>query len=226
MVSAAKWPDTFDRFIGFRRKLCKLFGLRVRAEVKANYLLRNTGPFATLRLTEESRRKIYRMFMRMAEHLDVDVFAVVIQKQRLPDQSRDPRDIAWEYMLQRLERASTKSATPIMLVHDEGENLIVRKLARKARRWGSAGSAFGTGSLSRPARLLVDDPVPRNSSQSYFIQLADLAAYAAFRACVPPGGVRASICPASMWSALGNARYAPATSLRGSAAGVGIVEWP
>lgn len=69
-----------------------------------------------------------------------------------------------------------------MLLHDEGDDANIRKLGRKARRAGTARSAFGTGMLSVPAYRLVDDPIPKRSDQSYFVQLADLSAYAAFRA--------------------------------------------
>ncbi|MGZ6644274.1 MAG: DUF3800 domain-containing protein [Solirubrobacteraceae bacterium] len=93
-------------------------------------------------------------------------------------------DIAWEYLLQRLERSFRGTEVPV--VHDEGDELAVRKRARKARRAGTAGSAFGTGVLNVPFANLLDDPVPRNSTQSYFLQLADLNAYAAFRRKYPP----------------------------------------
>jgi hypothetical protein len=71
-------------------------------------------------------------------------------------------------------------------MHDEGEAHLVRRLQRKARRAGMAGSMFGTGVLSRPAKLVLDDPVPRASREAYFVQLADLDAYAAFRRLYPP----------------------------------------
>jgi Protein of unknown function (DUF3800) len=103
-----------------------------------------------------------------------------------------------------------------MLVHDEGEPLLIRKLARKARRAGTAGSAFGAGILRRPATLLIDDPAPRASNQSYLIQLADLNAYAAFRRCFPPPPRTAQIVPETMWDQLGLARFTAVHGLAGS----------
>lgn len=111
-----------------------------------------------------------------------------------------------------------------MLVHDEGEGPIVRKLARKARRAGTAGSAFGTGVLQRPARLLLDDPVARDSRQSYFLQLADLTAYAAYRRIRPPPARPTQIVPQLLWDQLGAAIYRPANMLAGGVPG--IVSWP
>src|SRR5439155_1802203 len=138
---------------------------------------------------------------------------------------RNPRDIAWEYLLQRLERFKTVShKEPLLLVHDEGDGQLVRGFARKARRAGTAGSYFGTGLLNRPARHLIDDPVPRDSRQSYFLQLADLAAYAAFRRIYPPAPRPVQIAPQSMWDELGQAVYVHANQLAGGVPG--IVLWP
>jgi hypothetical protein len=99
----------------------------------------------------------------------------------------------------------------------------VRKLARKARRAGTAGSMFGSGMLRVPFARLVDDPVPRSSAHSYFVQLADLAAYAAFRRLYPPPPRLVPIVPQTMWDELGDARYTPVTY---SADPPGIVHWP
>lgn len=104
----------------------------------------------------------------------------------------------------------------------------MRKIARKARRAGSAGSAFGTGHLGRPARLLIDDPVSRDSRQSYFIQLADVSAYAAFRR-IHPSPHHAPIVPQEMWDELGEAIYADANYLARldhPEDPPGIVSWP
>jgi len=108
-----------------------------------------------------------------------------------------------------------------MVIHDEGDEATVRKRARKARRAGTAGSAFGAGLLKRPFTRLIDDPIPRSSHQSYFLQLADLDAYAAFRRLYAPPARPVQIVPQTMWDELGSARFRPVRSLyRGGPAGI------
>jgi hypothetical protein len=218
LVDADDWPDRFDRLIDFRRNLRDLFGLPVRAEIKANYLLRNGGPFRALGLSESARFAIYRQTMRLHAKLGFRTFAIVIDKANHPNRSAD--DIAWQYMLQRLERFATYGTEVVMIIHDEGDADAVRKLARKARRVGGAGSTTGTGFLSRPFLRLLDDPVSRNSAQSYFLQLADLAAYAAFRRHYPPPARRVHIVPQGMWDQLGEARHWQANMYSGGPPGI------
>jgi hypothetical protein len=80
--------------------------------------------------------------------------------------------------------------------------------------------------MSRPALRFIEDPSPRRSADSYFIQLADLVAYSAFRALYPtkhePG---ATIVPPSMWSEIGAATLTAVTSLKGGLPR-GIVQGP
>jgi mutator family transposase len=151
----------------------------------------------------------------------------VIHKQRIQARGliMDPRDVAWEYLLQRLERFTTLGGTQVRLIRDEGEGQLVRRLARKARRAGVAGTAFGTGYLRRPARLLVDDPVPRRSGDSFFTQMADLAAYAAFRRLYPPPERPVQIVPTEMWDEISDARNPDVNRVSGGPVR-GIVSWP
>lgn len=228
LVAADAWPATFDALIAFRRFLRKRFGVPIRAEMKANYLLRNEGPFAGLGLPEGMRRTIYRQTMRLHPKIGLQTFAVVIRKDELllrnPDLS--PRDVAWDYLLQRLRTASLRppiGPTTILLAHDEGEEATIRGLARRARRAGTAGSKFGTGMLRVPFTTLIDDPVPKKSQHSYFIQLADMSAYAAFRRLYPPPERLVQIVPQSTWDELGDARYGEVTKAKKPP---GIVHWP
>jgi hypothetical protein len=227
LMPAQAWLDTFDQMIAFRRFLRARFAVPVRAEIKANHLIGNRGAFKALALPDGMRHTIWRQSMRLHHKIGLRTFAVVIEKARLAERRPDlsPRDVAWEYLLQRLERASSRpplGPTHIVLVHDAGESEVATRLARKARRAGTAGSRFGTGSLRVPFTRLIDDPSPRDSRQSYFIQLADLAAYAAFRKFHPPPPRALSICPQTMWDELGDARYLEVTGSNR----YGIVRYP
>lgn len=229
MVEADRWPRVFDGVLDFRRWVRDQFGVLLRDEIKANYLVRNKGPLKRCGLGDGMRRRIYTQHMRLHAKVGTEVFAVLIDKGNILKRTRDPREVAWEYLLQRLERFSDARNTPVQLVHDEGETAAVRKLARKARRAGSAGSAFGTGMLRRPFKMLIDDPVPRRSDHSFFVQLADLAAYAAYRRVYPPPSKVQSVCPQSTWDELGPALAADATALaqrRDPTVIPGLVVWP
>lgn len=218
LVDADGWPDAFDEVLAFRRRLRDTFGLPMRAEVKANYLLRNSGPFRTLGLSPSQRHLIYRAHLRVLAQLPARAFAITVDKRSKTTTPTHIFDLAWEGMLQRLERTSTKERVTFMISHDEGENDAVRRWVRRSRRYLTAGSAFGTGTLTSPARRLVDDPIARRSDQSYFIQLADLVAYAAFRSVVPPSKGIAAVCPDTMWNEIGGATHTAVSGLRPRAA--------
>lgn len=212
MVKHDQWLPIFDRLINYRRHLRDRHGFPVRAELKANYLLQNNGPHLKERpLSEEARFSIYRQTMRLVPKLGLDAFAVVIEKAKADAKypGRPYEDIAWEWLMQRLERRANFEKEHVLLIHDEGDATTVRKIARKARRAGTAGTA--TGVVAVPFKRLIDDPVPRDSRQSYFLQLADLAAYAAFRRLYPPPPRRKQIVPEGMWDELGAARFKKVT---------------
>ena len=200
------------------------FGIPVRAEIKANYLLHNGGPLRRHPLSETARFGLYRSCMRLQPKLGLAAFAVVIDKTKAAEKfsgARAASDIGWEYLLQRLERRSSKDGTEVLLQHDEGDAVTIRKRARKARRAGSAASAFGAGQLRRPFTRLLDDPVSRTSTQSYLLQLADLDAYAAFRRLYPPPDRPVQVVPQGMWDELGDARFRPVRRIyRGGPAGI------
>jgi hypothetical protein len=218
LIDADRWPTAFDHFLEFRRRARSTFGIPMRAEVKAQYLLRNSGDLRSLGLAPGERHVIYRAHLRVLRNLPARAFAVVVDKRsrRLPPAGYF--DLAWEGLLQRLERTSHHEECTFMVSHDEGEDDAIRKWVRRSRRHLTAGSAFGPGTLSNPARFLVDDPISRKSTQSYFIQAADLVAYAAFRAVIPPGPATATVCPDRMWAELGPATHTAVSGLKPRAA--------
>lgn len=222
LVDADLWPSAFDEILDFRRRVKTKFGVHMRAEIKAQYLTRSSGDLRPYALGAGARHLIYRAHMSVMTQLPARAFAVVVDKRNQALTPAQCFDMAWETLLQRLERTSTYEKCTFAVLHDEGDNDAVRRWVRQSRRFLTSGSIYGGGQNNNPARRLVDDPVPRKSNQSYFIQLADLVAYAAFRSVVPPGGNIARVCPQSMWDHIGTATHA-AVNIRKPRAAQGIV---
>lgn len=82
VVESALWASAFDEMIAFRRYVARAFGVPVRAEIKANHLLRNGGPLRPRPLSERARFKLYRSHMRIQHKLGLKAFAIVIDKAR------------------------------------------------------------------------------------------------------------------------------------------------
>jgi hypothetical protein len=224
MVNASDWNGSFDDLVAMRRRLKSSFGIPVRAEMKANYLIRNSGPFTKLNIAPGQRSLIYRAHLnQMAQDARLSAFGVVVHKS-MTVQPSDVLDEAWTVLLQRLERTSNnQGGCPVMILHDEGENSRIRKLARWSRRRLSAGSITGSGSRRLPFSTLIDDPVPKASHESYFLQLADLVAYSAFRRLYAPSPAVSNVVDLKMWDNLGRAIFAPANA-RKTITAPGIVE--
>lgn len=215
VVNSSHWGGVLDEFVEFRRRLKTKFKIPMRSELKANYVLRGTGTLKHLNLSPRERSLIFRSHVKfVADNPYLHVFAVVASKSgkltgsQLFEQS-------WIRLFQRLERTSDAlGASTVQLVHDQGEDESIRKLARWSRRRLTAGSQTGSGSVSRPFKNLVEDPVSRDSRASFFIQMADFAAYAAYRRLHPGTEKVQQIVPTETWDLYGEALLARVTNSR------------
>ncbi|MGW8565708.1 DUF3800 domain-containing protein [Isoptericola sp. NPDC055881] len=196
LVPIDQWTDRLGVLTEARRDIRRIYGVKLRDELKANYLIRARGPLSDMKLGDGQRRDIYQRLLRATAVAASGAFAVVIDKEH-SRYSDDAHERSWEYLLQRLRMRSREYGHPIILVHDDGENAAVRKHHRRFRR-----HSWAPGGHSVASPLLVEDPVVRDSAFSYFIQSADLTAYAAFRRFQPPGRSVASVCNERMWSEL------------------------
>lgn len=222
LIDLDMWPAAFDQFVNFRQKLRASFGIPLRAELKANFLIRNSGPLRNLSLSPSQRQYVYREHMRLVERLPARAFAVVTDKAKAGVSGSACFDKTWEMLLQRFERTCSHENKTLMISHDDGENDAVRRNVRKARRYLTAGAMHGGGSLRFQADRILDDPIPRNSQHTYFIQLADMVAYAGWRSYMAPSTAVAAVVPKGTWSHIGAATHTAVNrrSLNGSVPGV------
>lgn len=221
LVHDSNWLSALDQSIAFRRYLNSQFRLSPRDEIKASWLVHNKGKIHHAGLTYGARMNLYRAVMRFQRKSGVfEIFAVVVVKNRIRKRDQDIRNIAWQYAIQRLERFGAAKKDNIILVPDEGHGDLIRKKLRAMRRFNYVPSAFEDGySLRRNAENIIEDPFEKRSDESYFVQFADLNAYAAFRRVFPGNSFGTDV-----WDGLGDAVIADVNRLSGGPPG--IVFWP
>ena len=123
-------------------------------------------------------------------------------------------------MIERIERFTHYQKERCVVFPDEGHPEFVKGIIRKMRRINEVPSAFEDGKrLSRPATSIIEDPNFRRSQESYFIQLADLNAYAAYRHIYPRPHFGKEY-----WEQLDDARVKEVTKVKGRL--IGIKGWP
>lgn len=219
IVKDEDWLNTLDQIISFRRFLFQNFGLRQRDELKAGYLIHGTGPFSKLRTSEAARMRIYKQTLRFQQKLGtIKTWAILIDKDKWEGKGWNIgiRDVAWENMIQRIEAYTRYGKENCMIFPDEGHPAFVRGMFRRMRRFNLVQSAYEPGrKLSRPATFIVEDPNYRHSNESYFVQLADMNAYAAYRHIFPE-----SYFGAEYWDELGDAREEKVNRIRGGPTGI------
>lgn len=214
------WLSALDQTVAFRRYLRDQFRISPRAELKASWLIHNRGEIRDSGLSYEARMRAYLAAMRFQRKAGVfRTFAVLIKKQAITRLPTDIRDTAWHYAIQRLERFGTANRDNVHVLPDEGHGEFIIKKIRAMRRFHYAPSAFGPEGLERKAENIVEDPSDRKSRESFFIQLADLNAYAAFRKVFPSPNFGEHL-----WDELGDSRITEVNRLRGGPPG--IVVWP
>jgi hypothetical protein len=224
LINEINWFEILNNIVALRRTLKRTYGIPIRIELKAEHLVHGRGIFRELGMTPSERIELYEKLLKFeAEKLCIRVFAIAIDKEKIQLRDKiDPRATAWQYLTQRLDVFCDKQqpVDRVMLLPDEGNGFLVKRIVRKARRHQVIKGLYG-GTLDIKERYLIEDPFDKKSSESYFIQLADWNAYAAhrYKEIAPNNKV-----PNDLWNSLKPVFLNEVNELTGGPSG--IVLWP
>ena len=189
-IPSSMWQSALNVMISARRLLKSTYAISTRKEFHATKLLNGRGNYSdSHKLTENEQLTIVRYFFRL---LVDDIDGVKILNAYGPDYKSM---LTLEYLLNRINKLMEIENDEAKLFFDEGNEKKIKTLTRKMRRynpipslspmgWGKEEmytSQSGYSYKNIPVVHILEDPDFRESSDSYFIQLADLVAYSIYR---------------------------------------------
>jgi hypothetical protein len=188
-----RWKQSLDRLISFRRGMKASYGLHVTTEIHASEFISNARP-AISRIPRQKRLLMLRDFLdEAAKNTDMSIITVIVDKTG-KSANYNVFEFAWQALIQRFENTIRFSNFPgPRNADDKGmifPDVTQRKLTRLLRKmryhnYVPVSTVHGGGSRNLPIEIVIEDPNPRDSGDSYFIQLADVAAYFAHQHVKP-----------------------------------------
>jgi hypothetical protein len=219
LVHESAWLDSLDSLIALRRALRETYDIPTRPEIKARHFHNGRGPLRHLRWSQADRMELFRRVLcQVGDSLNFRVFGIAIDKVPARKRGWEARMAAWTFALQRIERFTVEHKRDwAMIFPDEGHGYFIRKRLRHMRRFHAIPGFFGRQMRKVPTRRIIEDPNERASQDSYFVQLADWAAYAAHRSShiAPTAGV-----PEDLWREFGPSLLLQVNRLAGGPPGL------
>lgn len=173
------WKDGYDAIVKFRRQLHKDFGLPVKTELHTKKFILDKNPYNKFKLSIDDRLLIMDLFCDLIAGLPFKIVNVVIHKKKIEIAKYDVLDKAFTYSIQRIENDLSKNNPPkkFIIITDNGRVGKMRYTARKIQNINFIPSKFNPTPYRQEIKHLIEDPLPKDSKESYFIQMTDLVSY-------------------------------------------------
>ena len=198
VIHEMRWNEYLDQLIDFRKRINSKFGFKLREEIHSGTIL--TKPKELARIPKYERLAILRMFAdEIASMADISIINILVDKQGKPS-DYDVFDAAWGALLQRFDNTLRYHNFPGprnpddrgMIFPDNTDNKALIRLMRKMHRYNPVPNQtrFGTGYRNLRIQSVIEDANFRDSRDSYFVQMADLAAFLLYQMSQPSKYVR------------------------------------
>lgn len=175
-----QWKEIHDQIVDLRKELKARFGFPVKMELHTKQFLLDKDPYRNLGLERSDKLDLISRVCEFIGSIDVRIINILINKPVIRSHDYDVLNTALKYSVQRVENDLDPENNPdikFMIITDEGRVGKMRNTTRAIQRINYIPSQFGTGSIRKEIQSLIEDPLPKDSKESYFIQLADLVAY-------------------------------------------------
>jgi hypothetical protein len=189
------WKPNFAKLKNLRKQLKDDYGFPIGLEFHTKDFLFNKNPYNQLfKNSVPQQADILAKYIECICDLDLKIINVIIDKQKILKPNYDVLDTALTYSVQRLENDITikNSRNKYIIITDEGRVGKMRKVVRKMQVINYVPSKYSDKSRNIAIQGLIEDPLPKDSKESLFIQTVDLISYLSFLHVNPKWGKRIS----------------------------------
>ena len=226
------WKDTYSTLHEIRKRFRRLYGLPLKIELHWKKLLTRKRPYREYNLSDPDIQEMVRTYCDELAGLDLEFINICIVKQRIKKGNYSVLDNAFKYCIQRIENTLTtrNSDNRFMIITDPGRVGKMRKISRRIQRINYIPSKFSSDPYRQEIKTLIEDPLPKDSNESHFIQACDFVAYIVYlyRLRETQSGTFHNRLPLFLNQTLDDwlGRLSPSLNLKASRNPYGIVEYP
>ena len=177
-IHHSQWKTNYVRIHQFRKFLKADFGLPVKQEFHTKEFITDKDPYHG-KYTTVQRKEILFRFFQMLPALDIKVISVAIDKKKINRPQYEVMKNALTYNVQRIENDLNYlgADAKFIIITDEGRVSKMRQTTRAIQQINYIPSMYSQSSYRKEIKNLIEDPLPKPSSESYFIQLADMLSF-------------------------------------------------
>jgi hypothetical protein len=190
LIPGHAWKDCFTAVRDYRRELKNRFGIFTTKELHATDFVAGRGRISPRTVSKGIRARIFHETLDLVTTLPgAAVISGAWEIAGTGHQAIHAK--AFARIHDRLQRRCSADNSQMVRVVDQGREVELRKVARRSAVYNMVGSRYGVwedGARAKniPWDRMVEDPVFKDSAQSYFLQLADFIAFALLKSEVPP----------------------------------------
>jgi hypothetical protein len=193
-VAVPEWRDVLTRIKTFRVGLRNKYGIKLKSELHAQTFIRHCSDgVSSQMLSIFERRVVFEEAIDFIATLPIQIVNVCLPLQKFGGRSNEAHFQAVDRLFNRIQTNVTRMPTPshALVIFDKGKERQITKLSRRLSAFNYIPSQFGAWPGGAKAKnfltdRIIEDPVFRESHDSYFLQLSDFVAFALLKREVPP----------------------------------------
>jgi hypothetical protein len=172
------WKESYNRIYDLRKYLKATYNLPVKQEFHTREFISDKNPYHGI-YSPKQRREILILFCRTLASLNLKIINVAIFKNKVNRPAYDVLKNALTYNVQRIENDLNylRADAKFMIITDEGRVSKMTSTTRMIQKINFIPSKFNFDNYRKEIRNMIEDPLPKKSSESSFIQMADLVCF-------------------------------------------------